>query len=410
MCIIIAKEAGVKALDKEYFERAWDNNSHGGGLVWKEEGQDVFIQKGFMNKQEFLEKIAEINKETTSFIAHFRIKSVGEIKPENCHPFVMEKVTFAHNGTLSIKALDGMTDSETFGRAFLFDKDMAWIEEYRGLLEMALGTSKFAIMDNETGAITILNKEYGEVRDGAWFSNRSAFPPAALPLVATSQRNYRSWEDYWDNDCYPESTSRSDYKALARFGTKNFSILNATYRKEQKCFVWNHSGKKWAPPMYKSPVVCDKRGLWRLDSAVQPSNLFNDKEYTKDSVELKIIAKYQRTLDKMIDDYHKSTYKTLQDRTDYEEEISGLNTVLSCMRKLVTAKKEITIDTMTDFCVANVEREPYANKLNTSYEDSVLWYVDEIITSIEKASATDAKAINDFVGEMNKDEHVDTAA
>ena len=52
MCIIIAKDAGVKALDKEYFERAWDNNSHGGGLVWKNEGEDVYFQKGFMKKED----------------------------------------------------------------------------------------------------------------------------------------------------------------------------------------------------------------------------------------------------------------------------------------------------------------------------------------------------------------------
>ena len=57
MCIIIAKDAGVKALDKEYFERAWDSNSHGGGLVWKNEGEDVYFQKGFMRKEDFLAKI-----------------------------------------------------------------------------------------------------------------------------------------------------------------------------------------------------------------------------------------------------------------------------------------------------------------------------------------------------------------
>ena len=410
MCIIIAKDAGVKALDKEYFERAWDNNSHGGGLVWKNEGEDVYFQKGFMKKEDFLAKIAEVNKDTTSFIAHFRIKSVGEVKPENCHPFVMEKVTFAHNGTLSIHALDGMTDSETFGRAFLYDKDMAWIKEYKTLLEMALGTSKFAIMDNVTGEILILNKEYGEERDGAWFSNKSAFPKpvATTPATCYSGYNgYNSYRNYWNDDYIPGTCS---YKPQANFGTKKFSIQAASYDKEQKVFVWNTSKKIWTPPKYKEPVSCDKRGLWKLNHTVEPSETLPDKDYAPGARELNIIASYQRTLDKMLNDYHKNSFKTLEDRTCDEEEISALNTVLNCMRRLVSAKKAITMDTMLDFCINNIQREPYANKLDATYEDSVLWYTEEIVELIEKVSATDAKTINDVVGEMNKDEHEDTVA
>lgn len=411
MCIIIAKDAGVKALDKEYFERAWDSNSHGGGLVWKNEGEDVYFQKGFMKKEDFLAKIAEINKETTSFIAHFRIKSVGEVKPENCHPFVMENVTFAHNGTLSIQALDGMTDSETFGRAFLYNKDMAWIKEYKTLLEMALGSSKFAIMDNTTGEILILNKDYGEEKDGAWFSNKSAFPKA----VTTTPTNYyggygsgySSYRDYWE-DSY--TTGGFPYKAQANFGTKKFSIHAATYDKTQKVFVWNASKKIWAPPKYKEPVSCDRRGLWKLNQSVTPSDKLEDKVYAPNSVEINMISAYQRTLDKMLNEYHKNTFKSLTDRTCDEEEISALNTVLNCMRRLVSAKKAITMDTMLDFCISNIKREPYANKLDTTYEDSVLWFTEEIVEFIEKAYATDAKAINDVVGEMNKDGHEDKVA
>lgn len=411
MCIIIAKDAGVKALDKEYFERAWDNNSHGGGLVWKNEGEDVYFQKGFMKKEDFLAKIAEVNKETTSFIAHFRIKSVGEVKPENCHPFVMENVTFAHNGTLSIHPLDGMTDSETFGRAFLYDKDMAWIKEYKTLLEMALGTSKFAIMDNTTGEILILNKDYGEEKDGAWFSNKSAFPKPVSTTPTTYYggygHGYSSYRDYWDDDYTPGSYT---YKAQANFGTKKFSIHAATYDKTQKVFVWNLSKKIWAPPKYKEPVSCDRRGLWKLNQTVTPSDKLEDKVYAPNSVEINLISSYQRTLDKMLNEYHKNTFKTLEDRTCDEEEISALNTVLNCMRRLVSAKKAITMDTMLDFCISNIQREAYANKLDTTYEDSVLWFTEEIVEFIEKAHATDAKAINDVVGEMNKDGHEDTAA
>ena len=112
----------------------------------------------------------------------------------------------------------------------------------------------------------------------------------------------------------------------------------------------------------------------------------------------------------MLNDYHKNSFKALEDRTCDEEEISALNTVLNCMRRLVSAKKAITMETMLDFCINNIQREPYANKLDATYEDSVLWYTEEIVELIEKVSATDTKTINDVVGEMNKDEHEDTVA
>ena len=150
--------------------------------------------------------------------------------------------------------------------------------------------------------------------------------------------------------------------------------------------------------------------MWKLNHTVEPSETLPDKDYAPGARELNIIASYQRTLDKMLNDYHKNSFKSLEDRTCDEEDISALNTVLNCMRRLVSAKKAITMETMLDFCINNIQREPYANKLDATYEDSVLWYTEEIVDFIEKVSATDAKTINDVVGEMNKDEHEDTVA
>lgn len=381
MCIIIAKDAGVKALDKGYFERAWDNNPHGGGLVWKNEGEEVYFQKGFMNKKEFLDKIAEINKDTTSFIAHFRIKSVGEIKPENCHPFVMEKLTFAHNGTLHIDPEKGKTDSETFGNAFLFDKDMSWVKDYKVLLEMALGTSKFAIMDNTTGEIFILNRDCGKERDGAWFSNESAFPRPALPVD-------RGYSNYWDSykGYYP-----SAYKARKDFGTKQFNMNGyAKFIKEKGCFVYTHSNLPWAPPKYQRPLTCGKRGLWKINDAVKPSPAFADKKYDKNSLEIKLVQQYQRELEQGLSKYWKDSYESMSDRDIVEEDLNALHTVLDCMRKLIRAEKEISEKTLEEFCLNNVKRETYANKLASTYDDCVWMYVQEVVDKIEAAKATGA--------------------
>lgn len=392
MCIIIAKNAGTPAIAQDYFERAWDNNSHGGGIVWKKKDGQVYIQKGFMDKQEMMNKLKEINEETTSFIAHFRIKSVGEIKPENCHPFNMDLVTFAHNGTLSIQPLEGKTDSETFGLAFLKNKPMSWIKEYQALLEMALGSSKFAIMDNENGEIFILNKDLGKERDGAWFSNSSAFEPEKptyTPAAAGSQGYW--WGRHW----YGHNTA---YKPLMSFGTKNFTKPSATYRKDRGCFVWSASAKPCSPYSYKYPVVIDKRGMYKIDNLIVPNPNFESKKYDKRSKELKVIAKYQSELQKMLSQYRFGEYETIYEREEREEDISALNTVLNCMRRLVGAQKVINATTLQEFCLDNIEREKFGNALDTAYMDYAKIYVDDILNSIEGAVQTEAQIVNDTVG------------
>lgn len=375
MCIIIAKDAGVKALDMRYFSRAWDNNPHGGGIVWKDKDGEVMIQKGFMDKVQFLKRIKEINEETTAFIAHFRIKSVGEIKPENCHPFNMDNITFAHNGTLTIKPLEGKTDSETFGRAFLHDKDMSWVKEYKTLLEMAIGTSKFAIMDNLSGEIFILNRERGSEKDGAWFSNDSAFEPPKLPKTS-SYDNYTGW--------YNRGGYNGPVYQPRMIGTKKFNIPYAHYDKVKKHFVYTATAIAWKPTGYKEPLTCDKRGLWKIADSVKPDEKLAEKEYDKDSQEIKIIAKYQKELEDLLNIYHASTFESWTERDDSEEDIFALNTVLNCCRRLIRAKKEISFESLMSFCVDNIQREKYAKPGETTYMGLVVMYAEEICSTLNK--------------------------
>ena len=391
MCIIISKDAGVKALDPAYFDRAWDANSHGGGLVWKKKGEDVFFQKGFMNKQQFLNKINEVNEEDTAFIAHFRIKSVGEVKPENCHPFVMQKVTFAHNGTLHIDPMEGKTDSETFGLAFLYDKDMSWIKEYKTLLEMALGTSKFAIMDNTTGEILILNKDCGKERDGAWFSNDSAFEKEP---VHTYPRSTRWWED---NDyCTTAPYKGPQYLPNKNLGTKNFKSTGASsYKKDKGCFVYDYSGVVQRPYAYKAPMAIGKTGLWQFDRSITPSDKFANKMYTKDSRELKVINLWQKDINKKLDEYRRSKFDSITDRDEAEQDIHALHTLVNCMRRIVAAGKELTGDTLYDFCVANIERETWGQKYDTAFMEYIFIYAEDIIATLDCAGKTPAEVVND---------------
>ena len=107
------------------------------------------LKKGFMNKEEFLNLFLDINTKDTAFIAHFRIKSVGEVKPENCHPFVAKNVTYAHNGTLHIQPLRAKTDTETFGTVVFKNHTLNWIKENQFLIL----DRKLPLMDNKTGEI-----------------------------------------------------------------------------------------------------------------------------------------------------------------------------------------------------------------------------------------------------------------
>lgn len=382
MCIIIAKKAGVKRLDSEYFSRAWDRNPDGGGLVWKKPNEDVVVQKGFMKKEDFLKKIDEVNQDDTAFIAHFRIKSVGAVCAENTHPFVMDHVTYAHNGTLSIEPFAGKTDSETFGLCFLKDKKMDWIKEYKVLLEMALGTSKFAIMDNETGEILILNPECGKERDDAWFSNESAFPPAAT----TPAKWYSGYHDYNNyDDIY---NSKFTVMANKTFGTKRYKEAGAFVDKGG-CWCYNTTRRPLYCTGYSDNVKRHKRGFMIIDPNIPVPKDATDKKYESSSKEVKLVDAMTRQLYKSLADYHKTEFETAIDRTDAEHELSAMYTVIRAMYAFIRAKKTIDDKEFLSFCLDNTEPDTWVgkNSVHKAYYEYVSLYAEDVLEELGKGKA-----------------------
>ena len=383
MCIIIAKPAGVERLNPDYFDRAWTRNPDGGGLVWKEKDGEVTMQKGFMKKEDFLAKIDELNQKDTAFIAHFRIKSVGAVCAENTHPFVFDHVTYAHNGTLSIKPFDGKTDSETFGLCFLKDKTLDWIKEYQVLLEMALGTSKFAIMDNETGEIFILNSDYGKERDGAWFSNESAFQPVT-PVHKLPRDN--GYDPY--SGCYPYKTY--SVKGVADWGTRRF----------QRAYAYIGDNNVWHYTSIRTPIQAQgypnvrihKRGFWIIDPTIPVPKEAEDKTYNKNSLEVKAAEKLQRTLYKSVDEYHKTTFDETWDRDEAEAEMSAVYTVIKVMYAFIHAKKKIDKNEFLSFLLDNTESDTWVTKhyAEKAYQEYVELYANEVVSDLEKAYAKKA--------------------
>lgn len=382
MCVIIAKKAGVEPLNEDYFNNAWDKNPDGGGIVWKEKGKRVMVQKGFMKKEDMLEVLKKVNTKDTSFIAHFRIKSVGDVKPENCHPFVMKNVTFAHNGTLSITPIEGKTDSETFGLAILHNHTMKWIKDNQLLLEMALGTSKFAIMDNITGEIFVLNPELGKEKDDAWFSNESAFTPKATYNYASSTHASR-WTGMYDDDDYLplSATSKTAYMPTRTLGTKNFKESDAWYYYDDARGAWIDKQLKTPKRPYQlgqSPVLVGKNGLWMIDKSIKPGDDLEKKIYSKKSCpEYSYLFSAQAELNRLLSAYKQSSFNTWDERNEFEEEIHALNIVLNGCRRLVVNGKALSLDNLVDYIYTPiVDGRSNANVAN-NFIQTLSYYIEE---------------------------------
>lgn len=107
-------------------------HTDGWGFAAYRDGQLMFYEKNpksAADDPKFSKAIAEISEKNPSFvIGHLRKASVGSLKTENTHPFVVDNWAFCHNGSIGVKGdmaglpLDenwsekrkGETDSETF--------------------------------------------------------------------------------------------------------------------------------------------------------------------------------------------------------------------------------------------------------------------------------------------------------
>lgn len=380
MCVIVVKPAGVEPIKKEYLSKAWDSNSHGAGVVFKAPKDEVKMKKGFMEKQDFMDYMEKINTKENGFIAHFRIKSVGEIKPENCHPFVLKNVTFAHNGTLHISPLEGKTDSETFGLAVFKNHTMNWIKENQLLIEMALNTSKFAVMDNKTGEIFILNKDLGKERDGCWFSNESAFPVKPV----TNYSNYTNWN--YQNE-YNNSSSSSTYKPQANWGTKNWKEWGSSYSDLLKCWINNYTGLPQRPLWSAQTMVTNQKGFWIISKDIVPDKSLVDHKYAPNDDIVRMVIDEQSFINRMLDDYRGNTYTNWNDREYDEEGIKQRYFVLNGIRRLIAAGKEVNADSLYSFVYGNVQpadsvMSEYQRRRFSTFDSAVAELVEEWVENI----------------------------
>ena len=386
MCVIISKPAGVEPVKDEYLSKAWDSNSHGGGVVFKRPGEEVKIKKGFMNKDEFLAYLKDINTKDTAFIAHFRIKSVGEVKPENCHPFVAKNVTYAHNGTLHIQPFDGKTDTETFGTVVFKNHTLNWIKENQFLIEMALDHSKFAVMDNKTGEIFILNKEYGKERDGVWYSNESAFPVPKTTYTGYLGGNYKGGKSaqscasgFWDDE---NNVWSQPYRPQSNFGTKKWKQYGCTFNNESKCWWNDYTHQKQSPLWCDGKIVINKQGFYVIDKDIAPGAKYPYHQYQPNDDVVQMMIDEGAIIRNLLKEYQESTFDSYQDRCDAEMQIQERYFVLNGIRRLVAARKEVNLESLYGYIYgAILKKSPimstYLEKEFANFDEDVSLIIEE---------------------------------
>ena len=247
MCIIITKERGAKPLPKEIFSRCWDRNPDGAGILWND-GHTTTLTKGIMKKEDFMKKVAEVNKKENCFVIHTRIKTHGSVKPENTHPFVSKTLGFAHNGILNVEALPDTTDSETFFKWTIEDKTFEWCEENKFLLDMATNGSRCVIFNMLTGDMIHLCEEdwvKDEKYPGYWFSNKNY---QSYEVQKTNYSRYNGYSSYykgydcgcWDDDDlwdYDYEATKNNYKKIDKEETekklKNINLIGTKRHRDQ---------------------------------------------------------------------------------------------------------------------------------------------------------------------------------
>lgn len=186
MCILIVAPKGTIVPD-EHLKESSKANPDGAGLAWKQNNKIVTFKS--LNQDLVIRKYKSLVAQDiqSDILLHFRVKTTGNIKLQNIHPFyVRENVVMGHNGVIDIDEHKDQTDSQTFGMRFRkFNyRDPLVQELFKKYISL---NSKIAYLDLK--GYTIINEEKGIWVDGVWYSNNS-FKKITPPVQYAYPSNY----------------------------------------------------------------------------------------------------------------------------------------------------------------------------------------------------------------------------
>jgi len=179
MCVIVISPTSKNRPTMETLKACEASNRDGGGVAWLENGRPTY-RKGV--DAEFIHDIMQTQK--GAVVAHFRIATVGGVKPVLCHPFPIsprpsqalqgqhDAVLF-HNGTwggweATLNAVAKRAGIQTFGE-FSDSRASALVASVAGLGSLNRMGGKFCVLSSE-GAY-MYNEGWTKHTDGNWYSN-----------------------------------------------------------------------------------------------------------------------------------------------------------------------------------------------------------------------------------------------
>jgi len=179
VCIIFYNETG-KTYDRETLSVAYDNNPHGVGLMWVEDGK-IEVLRGLFTKKKMFEILGHF--EGVPHALHFRWRTRGKIEKQLCHPFrashkgAEKPVYMMHNGTFTdIKPPQGLSDTHVFASNMRkitdeYGTDMLFNESFLRRMEKQIMSFNKVIFLRSDGKVSIMNPSQWTAMNGIWLSN-----------------------------------------------------------------------------------------------------------------------------------------------------------------------------------------------------------------------------------------------
>lgn len=196
MCIIVAKNAGIKMPSNDILRNCFDNNPDGAGFMLAN-GKAVYGFKGLMTFEEFSDELTKAHKrfgdlDKLAVVLHFRISTHGSSIGSNTHPFPLKgkyeelrktkwsaDQGFAHNGIVQQTFSDGdirkynVSDTMVFAKKYINPiAKHCTIASDKAILDMLfeLADSKLCFLSRK-GKIATRGKFFKD--DGILYSNTS---------------------------------------------------------------------------------------------------------------------------------------------------------------------------------------------------------------------------------------------
>lgn len=218
MCLLMNIPATTE-FDKEDILDFYDHNKDGVGVMFAENGV-LHVKKILPRNAEDAWAFYNDVIKGKECIAHFRLKTHGDIDMENCHPYKVfgegeanAPVYMAHNGVLSTGNAADKSKSDTWH--YINDiirpcaqgsSDILFVPAFVSLLEKHIGsTNKFIFMD-ANGRVSVVNKQAFVQYKGAdlsntyaWTASRGGYGPRNTYGGAYFPRH---WGGYSDDDFF----------------------------------------------------------------------------------------------------------------------------------------------------------------------------------------------------------------